>query len=416
MVRDEVARNQRARLYGAMIEAVARRGYAATSVAEVLALAGVSRRAFYELFSNKEDCLLAAYDSVMARARNVMLDAWAGERGWANRLHAGCRAILEDIARSPKPARVVLVESLGAGSSVRERIQLADRSFERLVSLAFSSAPDGPALPRLASQAIVSGVRQLLSGRLQEGREAELLTLTDEILDWCECYRTPAWTRLAASVPSGVRSAGRAETAAFLSGSGSRARALVSILYLALDGGYGDLTDPPVAQFAGISREAFHEQFPSSEEAFLALLDAIAEEALRSVRERVAGVGWPESVTLGMSALVDYLVSHGALARIAFVELFSVGPGIAGRLTRILEEFTRLLVQSGPPPARGPQIAQDAVAGAIWGIVSGRVQNDHVDHLALMKEHLSFLLLAPHVGAVAAVEAIEADRGRRSRG
>ena len=79
MKREEVAHHQRTRLYGAMIEAVARRGYAATTVAEVIALAGVSRRAFYEMFSNKEACFLATHDIVVARARKLMLVAWTGE-------------------------------------------------------------------------------------------------------------------------------------------------------------------------------------------------------------------------------------------------------------------------------------------------------------------------------------------------
>jgi len=85
MSRDDVERNQRARLYGAMIEAVHERGYPQTTVAHVIALAGVSRRAFYEQFDNKEECFLATYDIVVARARKVVLEAWARERGWANR-------------------------------------------------------------------------------------------------------------------------------------------------------------------------------------------------------------------------------------------------------------------------------------------------------------------------------------------
>ena len=76
MDREEVARNQRARLYGAMIESISQRGYQATTVAHVIGLAGVSRRAFYELFSNKEQCFLATYDIVVARSRKRVLDAW----------------------------------------------------------------------------------------------------------------------------------------------------------------------------------------------------------------------------------------------------------------------------------------------------------------------------------------------------
>src|ERR1041385_1916794 len=62
MTREDVARNQRARMYGGMIEAVHEHGYQRTHVAHVIALAGVSRRAFYEQFANKEACFIATYD------------------------------------------------------------------------------------------------------------------------------------------------------------------------------------------------------------------------------------------------------------------------------------------------------------------------------------------------------------------
>src|SRR6201995_6159972 len=79
MSRDDVARNQRARMYGGMIEAVHARGYPQTTVADVIALAGVSRRAFYEQIANKEACFLSPYDIEVARARSPGL---APRRGW----------------------------------------------------------------------------------------------------------------------------------------------------------------------------------------------------------------------------------------------------------------------------------------------------------------------------------------------
>ena len=410
MERDRVARNQRARLYGAMIEAVARRGYGATSVADLLKLAGVSRRSFYELFSNKEDCFLSTHDSVVARSRKIMLEAWSSERGWANRLHSSCNALLEDVASSPKAARLVLVESLGIGAGIREPMLLADRVFERLVSAAFSSAPNRPELPGLSSTAIVSGVRHVLSRRLQEGREAELLTLSDEILDWCECCRSPLLARLDANARQGPESRVRPAPTTLLAGGGSRARALISIMYLIFGEGYEELTDPRIAQFAGISTEAFHKHFASKEAAFLALLDAIEREALDRVRERIGGVGWPESVNRGVGAFVDYLVSREPLTRIAFVELFSVGPGIVDRLTRLADELTHLLTHNAPRPSRAPLIAREATAGALWGIVSSRALANRVAGLGQVREQLSFLVLAPHIGAEAAVKAIEATR------
>jgi AcrR family transcriptional regulator len=102
--REQVARHQRARLYRGMVESVYQRGYAGTSVANVIALAGVSRRAFYEQFSNKEDCFLATYDALVAHSRKRVLKAWLSERGWANRLYTACKVFLQGIASDPRSA------------------------------------------------------------------------------------------------------------------------------------------------------------------------------------------------------------------------------------------------------------------------------------------------------------------------
>jgi AcrR family transcriptional regulator len=219
----------------------------------------------------------------------------------------------------------------------------------------------------------------------------------------------------ASAAPIAARPNGAATTALLTTGE-DRARALVSTIYLALDERYDGLTDPQIARFAGMSTEAFHQQFENKQAAFLALLDAIAEEALASVRQRMDGAGWPESVNLGVSAFVDYLVSHEALTRIAFVEVFSIGPRIVARLTALTDELTRLLTESARRPRRGPLIVEDAVAGALWGIVSSCVLSKRLDQLPRLAEHLSFLVLAPYVGAEAAVESIEAARGRPSHG
>jgi AcrR family transcriptional regulator len=410
MERDEVARNQRARLYGGMIEAVSQRGYQATTVAHVIGLAGVSRRAFYELFSNKEQCFLATYDIVVARARKIALDAWTHERGWANRLHAACKALLDDVAENPKGPHLVLVDALGVGPSARERMQLANLTFERLVGSAFQMAPDGVGFPRLMSRAIVGGVRHAAFTRLLDHRERELYALTDEVLDWIESYRIPAAARL--GVPAIAPHGHQPPTpAAFLARDDKRARVLGSVVHLTLDEGYSHLTDPQIAQFAGVSTEAFHKQFASKEECFLAVLDEFVREALDTVSDSFDEVeSWPEGVYRAMATFVEYLVAHEALLRIAFIDLFEVGPGIVARMTRSVEGFTKFLTDHGPAPRRGPDVAREAVTGALWAIISGYVAGGRLARLPCLVDHLTFTVLAPYVGPKIAVESIYAAR------
>jgi AcrR family transcriptional regulator len=414
MRREDVARNQRARLYGATIESVAQRGYQATTVAHVIGLAGVSRRAFYEQFPNKEQCFLATYDIVVARERKNVIDAWQREQGWANRLHGACKTLLDDFADAPKGPRLVLVESLGTGPRAHERMQLAGLAFERLVGAVFRVAPDGVELTPLISRAIVGGVRHIAFTRLLERRERELYTLADEVLDWIGSYRSLAATRLSTLAPAKPPRV-PPMPAAFLASDDKRARALGSVVHLTLDEGYSRLTDPQIAQFAGISTEAFHKQFANKQECFLAVLDEFVNEALACVMVRFQkGASWPEGVCRAVSAYVEHLVTHQALVRMAFVDIFQVGPAMISRMMKPVEGFTDLLTETdalpAPAPRRGPAVAREAITGGLWAIISSYVVSGRVTRLPNVIEQLSFVVLAPYLGPKQAVEAIQAAR------
>ena len=254
----------------------------------MIALAGVSRRAFYEQFANKEECFLATYDISVARSKKRVLDAWLTDRGWANRLHRSCQAFVEDAYRNAKSTRLVLIEGMGIGPRARERMLLASGAYERVVSTAFEVAPDGIKLPPLAPRAIVGGGRYVTAARLRHGRESELPGLTDELLDWVSAYRSPVAGRLAhhaLPTPPHVP----ASPARFLSGDDRRSRVLGAVVHLTLDEGFGELSDPQIAQFAGMSTETFHKQFPDKEQCFLTVLDEFANEIIATMMAASAG-------------------------------------------------------------------------------------------------------------------------------
>ena len=199
--------------------------------------------------------------------------------------------------------------------------------------------------------------------------------------------------------------------AIFLARDDRRAKLLGSVVHLTLDSGYLSLTDPQIAQFAGVSTEAFHKQFANKEECFLAVLDEFVNEAVETVRPRMeASSAWPEAVYKGVGAFVEYLVAHQALLRIAFIDLFEVGPGMIGKMTRSVEGFTKLLTEKGPEPQRGPAVAREAITGALWGIIATYVANDRLSRLPSLVDQLAFIVLAPYIGPKAAVETIAAGR------
>ncbi len=130
---ESVASNQRARLYGAMIELVAAREYESSTVAELWALAGVSKWTLYERFpGGKQQCFLATPDIVVRRAERHILDAGrcgldviAGA-GPLARLSALVDAFAREVGAYPNAARLVLVEASYAGPEAVARTEARD--------------------------------------------------------------------------------------------------------------------------------------------------------------------------------------------------------------------------------------------------------------------------------------------------
>ncbi|WP_051300123.1 TetR/AcrR family transcriptional regulator [Actinomadura rifamycini] len=119
---EEVARIQRERLCRAMAEVMSEKGYAATAVEDVLKHAGVSRQTFYRLFSSKQDCFLASFDTAWASLTRKPVPA-DGE----NPLERCERALdhyLRTVAAELPFARLFLVEAFAAGAeAIRRRAE-----------------------------------------------------------------------------------------------------------------------------------------------------------------------------------------------------------------------------------------------------------------------------------------------------
>jgi AcrR family transcriptional regulator len=146
-----------------MAEAMAEQGYAATPVADVLHRAGVSRETFYQQFSSKQDCFIAAYelaaDSILAE-----LEREANSPGTPlERFARALGAYLEALAGEPAFARLFMVEVYAAGNEVLETRAEIQQRFVELIADAFGAHnPDD----RFACEALVGAVITLVTARL----------------------------------------------------------------------------------------------------------------------------------------------------------------------------------------------------------------------------------------------------------
>ncbi|HKH64827.1 MAG TPA: TetR/AcrR family transcriptional regulator [Solirubrobacterales bacterium] len=162
-----------------MLNAAAELGYLETNVQDVIDRAGVSRPTFYEHFSNKEDCFLAAFDTSAERLRNKV-DAAARKGGevWRDRVRLGLQALLRFASSEPDTARTMIVEARAASAAaVRRRVELMDDFARCLQSQAEELLPERPPPSAMTASGIVGGVESLLYSRLcrQEYDQLEAL-------------------------------------------------------------------------------------------------------------------------------------------------------------------------------------------------------------------------------------------------
>jgi AcrR family transcriptional regulator len=173
-----VAASQRTRLREAVGRAVADKGYAAATIDDIVRDAGVSKKTFYEHFSDKLDCFLAAYeaasDELLAHVTAAQDGAGGaaggsraatGEADWLARTRAGIHAYLRWLAAEPALARVFLIEIAAAGPEALERRErLRDRYAERMRELQVANS-----VPDEIFHAVVAGADDLVVRRLREG-------------------------------------------------------------------------------------------------------------------------------------------------------------------------------------------------------------------------------------------------------
>jgi AcrR family transcriptional regulator len=161
-----VAEIQRARLLAAMTDVACERGAGNVTVAQVVERAGVSRRTFYELFSDREECFLAAFDDGMARASGYVLGAYDPEAGWAERVRSALTALLEFVDVERGVGRVLIVESLGAGTEALERRRRVLACIISVVGEGRSDVKGGEGPPSLTAEGAVGAVFSVIHARL----------------------------------------------------------------------------------------------------------------------------------------------------------------------------------------------------------------------------------------------------------
>jgi len=172
----------------AMVEVVLESGASNVTVAHVVERSGVSRRTFYEIFSDREECFLAAFDDALARIAALVVPAYESQghtqraHSWRERIRAALTELLGVLDEQPALGRLVIVESLAAGPGALER---RNRVLQRLIAVVDEGrleARGGSEPPALTAEGVVGGVSSILYARLLDEDRGRLVELTGPLM------------------------------------------------------------------------------------------------------------------------------------------------------------------------------------------------------------------------------------------
>jgi AcrR family transcriptional regulator/DNA-binding MarR family transcriptional regulator len=173
---------QRARMLAAMAEVCAELGLANVTVAHVVERSGVSRRTFYEQFTDREDCFRAAVEEALLCASRYVLPAYQAPGRWRERIRAALVALLWFLEDEPYMGRLLIVETLGAGERLLARRQQVLSRVLAAVDEGRGEARASASLPMLTAEAAVGGVLSILHARAIDRPNGSLPQLTGQLM------------------------------------------------------------------------------------------------------------------------------------------------------------------------------------------------------------------------------------------
>jgi AcrR family transcriptional regulator/DNA-binding MarR family transcriptional regulator len=205
-----VSELQRGRLLSATFALVGEKGYEGATARSISERAGVSNRTFYEFFSDREDCFLAAFNYAVDGLELELRVGWDSELGWTARVRAALAALLQALDREPAVRRLVFVEALAAGPRALGRRARVLESLAVVVDQGRSNAKAPAVLPGLVAEGVVGATFGVIHSRLLELRPEPLVELLGALMAMIVLpYRGRAAAARELSRPTKTRARGR---------------------------------------------------------------------------------------------------------------------------------------------------------------------------------------------------------------
>lgn len=440
----------RTRIADAAVEAIGKKGFDAMTVSDVIGIAGVSRKTFYEHFDDKRSCVLMVSERECEHWLQAAKEASDSCDSDDDRVQAVLRAIFEGALDRPATLRMLIFETASMrpdGVELRQRL-LDGWSTLLLDALRAAGVKAPPSQRTLAI--LLGGVVRTLQARLgnavrpRKPRRTQILGLVPELAEWIGSYSGASVTpELANDGVPGILLGGRAPgTLATASKSSvrrglprgenpisrsfvihsQRERILDAVANLTAAKGYSSVTIPDIAQEAAISVQAFYEHFTGKEDTLLVAYEVGHRRALAAVeRAYDSEADWPNAVHAALTALLCFLASEPSFAVLTLVDVGTASDRSAALSNEGASSYAKMIAPGfaeTEPEREPPKIAPEAIAGALRELLYRWAVTMRAGELHHLLVEATWIALAPFVGTAAALEiAIRAERPRgRSNG
>ena len=426
---------QRQRLLNAIVEVSCEHGYESVTITSLIAHARVSRRTFYEHFPNKDACFLLALQTLERELRARVTQRV--ELGPAQSAAAEAIAALVAYAdERPLAARFLMNEAMAAGPLGQAARDRGVDELALLVEAAYRHLGSTDLVPGLPSKILVGASYRLLALSLIEG-ERRSAPLDEELLAWMATYGSPlergGWRAKSPSVihspptlPSrsplrapGRLGPGRPRGSAPEVSENHRLRIILATAETVRRDGYAAATVAEIARTAGVDGRVFYKLFTGKRDAFGAVIEFAFQNTMAVTAGAFFAVGeWPRRIWNAGATLTHYLEQNPALAYACIVESRAGEDQTSRRLQDLVSGFTIFLQEgyeyrqraSGAPS----RLALEAIAQASLEILYREARRTDSPDMTGLLGQLSYVSLAPFVGAHTAEELIAEMMGQTS--
>lgn len=422
---DQSSSPTRRRLLDAAVEVVARGGYVAATVAQIIAKAGASRSTFYELFSDKDDCIREATKEIGERlvaAVERHVSAADGQRIAPDL----AEALIGFAQEEPTQAQVLFTELLAGGAQARDERDILIGHISAIVEEAWRRGCGQTPTHDLPTSVLVGGIFRVLSFRMRRGASG-LHELQSAVLAWIESYslyegaphwqdanalqvlRVPATAAIEQRLPPRPLPKGNQHLLASEIARNHHDRLLYATAESIFVNGYATVTVADIVRAARVSRDAFYNQFHDKEMAVIEAMQVAFE------RSMAAGAGaffadaeWPLRLWESGRALSEYYATDPYFVYLAFVESYAAGRVAIELVEQRTKAFMVLLEQGYQYRVEAetlPRTISEIIAFATFELAYREIcRKGPPEQFSQLLPQLAYVNLAPFMGAREATE------------